>query len=230
MNTQLIDIATRKLRTMIDHPRWRDGGKLPPEEALARTLQVSRPTLRRALEIFRQEGRIISQRGSGNYVLANEAHHRTAFIELDVNSIIDVENCVRFRYGLEIAMAGEAAERATEASIQDLQAANNFLSDNIVDGSQFNADFDFHLCIAKAARNPYFVAAMQNLRGPMQTCYEIGRNLRDVPLNEASRRVFIEHRQIVDAISARNSKAARAAMDRHLGATMDRTLGKNGDL
>lgn len=227
MTNPLTEIASRKLRAMIDHPRWRDGGKLPPEEVLAKTLGVSRPALRHALEVFRQNGRIVSQRGSGNYVQLNEAPQTAAFVELEVKSIVDVENCVRFRYGLEVAMAGEAAERASAASIQEIQAANDYLSESIVDGSQFDADYEFHLCIAKSAQNPYYVAAMQSLRGPMQVCYEIGRNLRDVPLNEASRRVFVEHRQIIKAISARNPKAARAAMGQHLGATMNRFLGKS---
>lgn len=227
MPNPLTEIASRKLRAMIDHPRWREGGKLPPEEALAKTLGVSRPALRHALELLRNDGRIISQRGSGNFVQANSAPQNTTFVELDVTSIVDVENCVRFRYGLEVAMAGEAAERASPDSLSALEQANEYLSEPISDGSQFDADFEVHLCIARATQNPYYVAAMQSLRRPMQVCYEIGRNLRDVPLTEASRRVFVEHRQIINAIAAGNSKAARKAMDQHLGATMNRFLGKS---
>ncbi|MEM5503176.1 FCD domain-containing protein [Ahrensia kielensis] len=227
MNDQLTELATRKLRTMIDHPRWREGGKLPPEEALAKTLSISRPALRRALEIMRQEDRVVSQRGSGNYVRASETDAKATFLELDVSSIADVENCIRFRYGLEVAMAGEAAERATEAAISRIETANHFLSEEITEGSQFDADFEVHICIAQATQNPYYVAAMQSLRAPMQVCYEIGRSLRGVPLTDASRRVFIEHRQIIKAITSHNPKAARAAMDLHLGATMNRFLGKS---
>ncbi|WP_077339026.1 FadR/GntR family transcriptional regulator [Pseudocolwellia agarivorans] len=227
MTDQLTELATQRLREVINHPKWKTGGRLPPEEKLARSIGLSRSALRRALVRLREEGLIVSKRGSGNYVLPSVNNDNNAFIELGIGNLSDVENCVRFRYGLEVAMCGEAAERATDEDIEAIIAANQHLAENQVDGSLFEADFQVHLSIAKATQNPYYRAAMESLRTPMQVCYEIGRRLRDIPLNEASHRVHNEHDQLIQAIKQRNPVAAKAAMDIHLSATLNRFLGKS---
>lgn len=225
MTDQLTLFATQRLREMIDHPKWRSGGKLPPEEKLAQNLALSRSALRRALATLRNEGRIVSRRGSGNYIQANEDLSANTFPELGIGSIADAENCVRFRYGLEIAMCGEAALRASNEAIQQITQANEHLSTSLAQGSLFDADFAFHLAIARATRNPYFLAMMESLRGPMQVCYEIGRRLRHVPLGVASSRVHREHTQILNTIRNHDIEGAKSAMDAHLGETMKRFLG-----
>jgi len=150
----------------------------------------------------------------------------STFFELGIENLSDVENCVRFRYGLEVAMCGEAAERASEEDIAEIEAANQRLSESQLDGSLFEADFQVHLSIAKATKNPYYQAAMESLRAPMQVCYEIGRKLRGIPLNQVSKRVNHEHDGFIKAIKMRQPEEARKAMDMHLSATLDRFLGK----
>lgn len=225
MTDQLTLLATQRLREMIDHPKWRSGGKLPAEEKLAQSLSLSRPSLRRALATLRNEGRIVSRRGSGNYVQESDELGANTFPELGVSSIVDAENCVRFRHGLEIAMCGEAALRASEDAIHQIAQANERLRESLAQGSLFDADFEFHLAIARATRNPYFLTMMESLRGPMQVCYEIGRRLRHVPLGTASNRVYKEHAQILNAIRSHDIERAKSAMDAHLGETMKRFLG-----
>ena len=226
MTDQLTELATQKLRELINQPKWKSGGRLPPEEKLAPSLGLSRSTLRLAIAQLRDEELIVSKRGSGNYVLPSKAKNANAFVELDIGNLADVENCVRFRYGLEVAMCGEAAERASVDDIENIINANKQLEHNQIDSSQFDADFQFHLSIAKATKNPYFVSAMESLNTSMQVCYEIGRRLRSIPLNEPSTRVHNEHEQIIKAIQQHDSDAAKAAMHTHLNATLKRFLGK----
>jgi GntR family transcriptional regulator len=51
-----------------------DGERLPPERDMAKTLDVSVGTLRKALDILEKKGLLARVQGSGNYVRAGQAH------------------------------------------------------------------------------------------------------------------------------------------------------------
>ena len=48
--------------------RYLPGQKLPSEQALREKFQVSRQTVRKALEVLEQEGLVYGRQGSGTYV------------------------------------------------------------------------------------------------------------------------------------------------------------------
>lgn len=61
--------ATRKtaedIRQMVSHGKVREGGQLPSERDLAHALQVSRATVRSALQILREDGEVETRQGAG---------------------------------------------------------------------------------------------------------------------------------------------------------------------
>lgn len=221
----LAELAYRRLGQLISGPEWTDGGRLPPEEELARAIGVSRPVLRRALALLRAEGRIRSRRGSGNYIEPQPRSDAGLFADLPVRNIRDLEHCMSFRRVIEVAIAGEAAERADAALIAAMEEANRQVSASLPDGSLFDADFAFHRALALGSRNPYLIRTLEALREQIRTSFELGRRMRNLPLTEASRRVAGEHARVLAAIRARDPEAARAAMDLHIGATIRRFFG-----
>ncbi len=60
-----------RLRQLIGKRDFDDGGRMPPERELASELGVGRRSLRRALDVLEQEGRISRHQGRGTFV--NEA-------------------------------------------------------------------------------------------------------------------------------------------------------------
>jgi DNA-binding LacI/PurR family transcriptional regulator len=62
--------------------QWRDW--LPPERTLCETLQISRSTLRRALEQMRRDGRVRSEHGAGNRILRKAKPRRARLRSHDV--------------------------------------------------------------------------------------------------------------------------------------------------
>lgn len=56
------------LRAQIDKGELAPGARLPSETALQQTYDVARGTVRRALEMLRQEGRIVTFDGRGSFV------------------------------------------------------------------------------------------------------------------------------------------------------------------
>lgn len=92
---------------------------LPSEPDLVARYRVSRTTVRRALQLLEQEGRILRRRGSGTYAKASRVHSSVAF---DVESL----------YG-EAPAIGEGTEILQRAPVDvpaSLQAAHPELGTN----------------------------------------------------------------------------------------------------
>jgi LacI family transcriptional regulator len=70
------------LNAQIAAGQWREW--LPPERTLCETLQVSRSTLRRALEQMRRTGRIRPEHGAGNRIVPTAAQRRGRLRSHDV--------------------------------------------------------------------------------------------------------------------------------------------------
>ncbi|WP_121188185.1 winged helix-turn-helix domain-containing protein [Nocardiopsis sp. Huas11] len=64
----LRDQVAAILRGRIDSGEYPPRRRIPPEAALIEEFGVSRPTVRAALAILEEEGRIITLRGKGRYV------------------------------------------------------------------------------------------------------------------------------------------------------------------
>lgn len=60
--------VVQRIATSIELGQWPGGGVLPGERALCEELQVSRTTLRKAIQVLTERGLIVSRQGSGNYV------------------------------------------------------------------------------------------------------------------------------------------------------------------
>ncbi|MDR7428191.1 MAG: GntR family transcriptional regulator [Armatimonadota bacterium] len=60
--------ARRQILAMIGAGRFRPGSQLPPEDVLAETLGVSRPTVREALALLQIDGIVTRRHGAGNFV------------------------------------------------------------------------------------------------------------------------------------------------------------------
>jgi GntR family transcriptional regulator len=63
----LVSQARERLVHILDEGGYQAGTKLPSERVLASELGISRPTLREALRLLEEEGRIVRQPGLGNF-------------------------------------------------------------------------------------------------------------------------------------------------------------------
>lgn len=57
-----------RLEAAIASGLYRDGDPLPPERVLAESLDISRTTVRKALDELIRRGRVVSRHGSGNFI------------------------------------------------------------------------------------------------------------------------------------------------------------------
>ena len=192
--------------------------KLPTEEALSAQFGVSRPTVREALARLRSDGIIDSRRGAGSTVI--RAPGTPVVVATPVKSLADIERYYAFRAFrscIEMGAAAGAAEFRDADDLEALQLAFEALN-TAMEGGESGADEDvrFHLAIAQASHNPFFVTTIATSVAPIRQFIELARNVTDKKSPTRVRATQAEHQAIVDAIVRRSSGDAAEAIRIHI--------------
>ena len=203
-----------------DYPANR---KLPSEKALADEFGVSRPILREALERLREQGLIHSRQGAGSFV------REIRSVPLGfarVETIADIQRCYEFRICIETMAARLAAGRRSGEALEEIATALSLMQ-GATDSQTHreDADFAFHLAIAKAANNQYFEASMRALREHIYVGMKLHGQSLMTDGAKALKTVFGEHSAIYDAIREGDADGAERLMRAHLAHSRDRLFG-----
>ena len=216
----LADVVFDRLQRAIKSGAYRPDERLPTEHDLAAEFEVSRPIVREALRRLREQGLIYSRRGAGSFVRSIGLKQPLGFGQLE--NVSDLLNCYEFRVTMEPEAAALAAERQDTASLAAISAALEMMRDatNRLTHRE-DADFQFHLAIARASENSYFSTAMEALKDHIA----VGMRFHGASVKrEASglTRVFGEHSAIHEAIRDRDGASARVLMRDHLIGSRER--------
>jgi GntR family transcriptional repressor for pyruvate dehydrogenase complex len=220
------DLVVEQLRRAIHLGRFVAGDKLPPERELAKQLGVSRTTVRDAVKILEGEGLVQSKRGAagGHSVLepTDGALRKSLAGRLKA-----IEAIYDYRLAIECSAARLASARLSKNDVAALGrqvarmgelAAPQPEADEaqaLARVSQFMAlDSEFHLGVARAARNGYMLAAIEEARAAM--FLPIGAVFRRLEDNANA-----YHEAIFAALKANDADAAETAMAAHLRASRD---------
>jgi GntR family transcriptional repressor for pyruvate dehydrogenase complex len=191
--------------------------KLPTEGALSTQFGVSRPTVREALARLRSDGIIDSRRGAGSTVVRVPGTPGVPVVATPIKSLADIERYYAFRSCIEMGAAAGAAEFRDDEDLQALHAAFDALN-TAMEGGQSGAEEDvrFHLAIAHASHNPFFVATIATSVAPIRQFIELARNVTDKKSPTRVRATQAEHQAIVDAIARRAPAEAAEAIRIHI--------------
>jgi GntR family transcriptional repressor for pyruvate dehydrogenase complex len=193
------------------------GARLPSEAILAREMGVSRPILRQALIQLRAEGRIVARKGSGNYVADSGLPPVDSLSFGLLESIPDISNFLKFRCVVEGEAAALAATRRDPTDIAAIRHARVNLQRALRAGrSGLEEDIAFHLAIAAASGNRFFVLTMAALVEQTRFSIRLIQQLSPRPSSTRLTDVVSEHRLVEQAIAAGDARQARAGMTAHL--------------
>ena len=198
------------------------GAKLPSEAELIEEYAVSRTVVREAVTRLRAEGLVETQHGRGSFVLAVPEASSFSVESSAIRTHADVMAMLDFRIGVESEAAALAAAHHTAA---DESAISEAMTGFIRAGHEgaVEADFAFHLAIARATRNRFYVDLLGSL-GPMMIMLPRTRLNEAYSMTDATHveRVQREHDNVAAAVLAGDVETARAAMRLHLGNTRRR--------
>ena len=216
----LADLVFERMHRAIKSGAYQPDERLPIEHDLAIEFEVSRPIIREALRRLREQGLIYSRRGAGSFVRSVGMKQPLGFGQLE--NVADLLNCYEFRLTLEPAAAEAAAARHTPDDLESIRTALELLRDATNrQVHREDADFQFHLAIARAANNAYFSTAMEALKDHIA----VGMRFHGVSVKRdvaGLSRVFAEHEAIADAIAAGDGARAKELMHSHLSGSRDR--------
>jgi GntR family transcriptional repressor for pyruvate dehydrogenase complex len=200
-----------QIKSLILNGDLRPGEILPPERELMKSLNVSRPSLREALNSLTGMGFIETQRNrtvikslaSGR--MLEPLHH---LLKEDIGTAY---NLIEVRKAIETWSAYFAAERATDSDINRIEECVSSMKTKIDEGiSVVTEDADFHLAISAAAHNIIQTHLMFSiydiLKESLRKYYE-SMELLDT---------YGQHCKVVDAIKKRDAHLARRRMLEHL--------------
>jgi GntR family transcriptional repressor for pyruvate dehydrogenase complex len=207
-----------QLRDMIQRGELLSGDRLPPERDLARTLGVSRPTLRAGIRSLTTVGILQSRQGAGTFV-AERAESPT----LDSNPLrmmaalhgFTSDEMFEARLALEMSIAGLAAKRATAEQITLMSEEIAGMYASLNDPEQYLVhDMRFHQTVAAASGNRILTSLMNMIATILfDTRSKTVKRAKD--LKESAE----QHHNIYRSMRERDSEGAEQAMHAHLTET-----------
>ena len=224
---KLADAIVAELERMMLEGVLAPGEKLPSERVLAARFNVSRPSLREAIQLLEAKGLVIRKQGGGTFVNAQSGQRVTEpLFELMSHHPESQFDLLEFRHALEGICAYYAALRGTETDAEQLaecvrQIQALPVSDlHLADYAQ--AVMAFSLKMAEASHNAVVLQLMHCLKPLL--IQNITDNLKQLLLRpEAQRQVTCHRHHILTMIVERQPELARQASHEHL-AYIEETL------
>lgn len=202
------------------------GELLPSQEVLLARYGVSRTVLREAINVLSGKGLLDARPKRGTIVLP-----RSQWSQLDPSVLSwlrergagtagsgrdSLDQLMEIRRIIEPAAAALAAKHGTAADFARMKAACDAM-EKAGDAAEpfMDADLAFHVACLQAAKNDFLLPIAHAIRSTMMTSLRVTN--RDP---EQNRNVGLPlHHEILNAVVARDPKAAALAMERHLDDT-----------
>lgn len=186
-----------EMERIIRYGQWKVGQRIPAEPELMALFDVSRNTVREAVQALIHAGLLQAKPGDGTYVVG-----RSRLEILLQNQLIDSEisKVLEARLALESAIAALASQNRTEEDITELGKALDLrnLSDDLT------SDTNFHLAVAKSAHNPL----LENFYN--EICLFMLKNMvQKLPEGSVRKEEINLHNRLYEAIVSSNAEAAK---------------------
>lgn len=217
----LTDRVTSTLAQLIRKGEYPPKSRLPTESDMGARFGVSRTVIREAVSRLKSEGLVESRQGVGVFVRDSRPDMPFRIDPQLMDSLRAVLQVAELRRGLESEIAALAAERRSEAQLNEIRGALKTIDVEERQGRGVDADMAFHRAIARATDNPHYVALWDFVGQYLRRAMTVTR------ANEARDPIFTaqvraEHVAMVEAIAARDPEAARVAARRHMEMAAER--------
>ena len=198
----LRDLAYERIKDAIRNAGVSPGDPLS-ENSISKALGISRTPVRAAIQQLAQEGLL--------EIIPGRA------VTVASQTFSDVIDVVHIRSLLEPELVRLATENISPSQITSLEAAMEEMEAAIEADDRpawSRADATYHDILGRACPNKMLAESVIQLRNRVHHMANVDTQSNPERLTECTQ----EHREILDAIVARDSNAARAAARRHLDA------------
>jgi GntR family transcriptional regulator, transcriptional repressor for pyruvate dehydrogenase complex len=214
---KIYEEVAEALIDMIKSGQLKSGDKLESVQQLAENFQVGRSAVREALSALRAMGLVEMHQGEGTYV--REFDSKMLSLPVYIAVLMkkeDVKNLLEVRRILEVGAVQAAAARRTDEQLAEIKEALDQMETANDQELGEEADFRFHMAIAKASQNELLIGLMNNVSEMMVTTMRETRRLWLYSEKSTLDRLWKEHQQIYQAIEAQDGTEAQNLMLDHL--------------
>lgn len=203
----------KQLKDEIITGKWKPGIRIPSESKLSEILNVSRITIREALQALVALELLEKKRGQGTFV-------KKSFIKAYISSLLPL---IRFDHSqtvymheyrkiVEVGAIELVVERATHEDIKNLkdilEEMRKYKDHNL---EKFALeDLNFHLALSQITKNPVMIRSIFVIKDFFKI------QLIKIVKSMGSEPGLYYHEKIIQAIEKNNKKEARELMKKHL--------------
>lgn len=201
------------IHALIESGGLRPGDKIPPEREFAQSLRISRASLRAGIGYLAAMGVLDVRHGVGTFVADGPPEFGKASMSF-MKALHGFQNWQIFeaRTILEGTLAALAAERGKEEHFAALAEEVARMFGSIDSPTEYLIhDVLFHRVISQASGNPILAALMETVTSSM-----FDKRRKTVERANDMRESAQMHRELYQAIRARDSAEARDLMEKHL--------------
>ncbi len=209
------DVVVGQIKGLLLSDAMCVGDKLPTEKEFCETLKVGRSTIREAIRALQVMGYVKILPGRGAFIAAKNLDDATPpIVSWLASNKVQVEDVVEVRLGIETLAARLAAERAAPADLNALDAVRQTF-ENALAGDEHDQlaklDEEFHQAMVDASRNELLIA----LNKVVSLAFgEFRKN--SFRIKEHAANAVIPHRDILNALRARDAELVQVFVRRHL--------------
>jgi GntR family transcriptional regulator, transcriptional repressor for pyruvate dehydrogenase complex len=211
------EAAIEKMREMIASGRLQPGSKLPPEAELAAAVGASRSTVREAVRALMTARVLDVRRGDGTYVTSL----RPELLLEGISAAVELMHegfsleLIAVRRILEPAATRLAAESMDDATLAELANLLGQLESAKTQAERMPFDAEFHGLVARTAEN----ATLASMLAAVSSRTMRARVWRGIADEAAAAETIGQHREILEALRARDPARAEAAALVHIATT-----------
>ncbi len=213
---KISDQVFEQIRELIYKGKFKPGEKLLPERELAKSLKVSRTSVRNAISRLVTLGLIVNRQGQGTFVAVSDPRLGAPFpgdMKARDATLFDL---LEVRMGLECQAASLAAKRANKQDIAAMEQSIREMENEIRAGQLAReADISFHMAVTYATKNPLHIQAMKNFynhlfHGSMESLRYLYKDPGNLDL------ILEQHKVIIEDIRAQDPDRASKSMQTHI--------------
>ena len=198
-----------KLESMIDAGEYQVGERIPTEPELMEMFQVSRNTIREAVQSLTWVGILEIKQGDGTYVRSSNrfrANMKQKYAQVSLEDIKEARSC------LEVTIAHLAAIRHEDSDVARMeQAFRRRNSQMVSEKENTKADIEFHMTVAEASHNRILIDLYQSISDYLESHIAERNKESECSVEE----IDALHEQLLRAVVDRKPEEAARAV-RHI--------------
>lgn len=213
---RIADQVFDQLHDLLLRGAFKPGEKIMTERELSEAFQVSRTSVRDAINKLVVMGMLEQRQGQGTFVSSPGGKTHSYMAKVMASQNATMQDLLEVRMGIECNAAALAAQRAQDRDIDFLEKSLLEIEDEIKTGRLGSgADTQFYMAIAYATHNPLQVFLMKQFYDFL--AYGIKENLfRLYGESQEIETIQRQYRRIVNAIKAHDPKNAYMATKQHI--------------